>query len=74
MAKRGLLPEHVTSFILKLMILPASTSALERCFSTLGNIITKKRNRLGILKAEKLCICNRMLAMEIANCESDEDL
>jgi hAT family C-terminal dimerisation region len=38
-----------------LMILPASSSGIERIFSGMGNIITKTRNRLGLEKAEKLC-------------------
>ena len=61
-AKREILPKSVTDFILQLLIIPASTSSIERCFSTLGNILTKKRNRLGVDKAEKLCMVNRMLA------------
>lgn len=55
-----------------LMILPSSTAALERAFSTMGNIITKKRNRLGIEKARKLAVVNKTLSKSIVT-ESDED-
>jgi hypothetical protein len=39
----------------KLYCLPASSASIERSFSVLGNIITKKRNRISVEKAEKLC-------------------
>jgi len=44
-----------------LLRLPSSSAGLERCFSTLGNIITEKRNRLGVGKAQKLCFVNQSL-------------
>lgn len=61
-----------------LMLLPSSTAALERSFSTMGNIITKKRNRLGIEKARKLAVINKTLGVsgDEKNLEieiSDED-
>jgi hypothetical protein len=39
----------------RLYCLPASSASIERSFSVLGNIITKKRNRFSVEKAEKLC-------------------
>jgi len=44
-----------------LLRLPSSSAGLERCFSTLGNIITEKRNRLAVEKAQKLCFVNQSL-------------
>ena len=41
-----------------LFLLPASTGGIERCFSTMGNIITKQRNRISVEKATKLCCIN----------------
>jgi hypothetical protein len=38
-----------------LLTFQASTGGIERSFSTLGSIMTKQRNRLGIEKAAKLC-------------------
>jgi hypothetical protein len=39
----------------QLYCLPASSASIERSYSVLGNIITKKRNRISVEKAEKLC-------------------
>jgi len=41
--------------ITNLLILPASLGSIERCFSSLGRIMTKQRNRLRLDKAYKLC-------------------
>jgi hAT family protein len=49
------LKEKNLDTIITLMKLPASTGSLERAFSVLNNIMTDKRNRLGIQKASKLC-------------------
>jgi len=49
------LPQGLVKLTETLFNLPASSASIERSFSTLGNILTKKRNRLGIEKAEKLC-------------------
>ena len=55
------LPSGLTKLAEELMMLPASTSAIERCFSTMGSIMTKTRNRIGIEKAGKLCFIYRTL-------------
>lgn len=55
------LPVGFQDFTLTLFILPSSTGSLERSFSTLGNILTHKRNRLGITKASQLCTINQYL-------------
>lgn len=55
------LPIGFAGLAKNLMMLPASTSAIERCFSTMGSIITDTRNRLGIEKASKLCLAYRSL-------------
>src|SRR5262245_61607645 len=54
-AFKGSLPQDAVDVIEMLFILPPSTASIERKFSTLGNIMTKQRNRLSIEKAEKLC-------------------
>ena len=44
-----------------LMSLPSSTASFERSFSTLKDIITDKRNRLGVDKASRLCTVHQSL-------------
>src|ERR1700754_4715119 len=56
--------------IRKLFSLPSSTGGIERLFSTLGNIMTKERNRLSIEKAAKLC--NIHNHYKIVQSESDK--
>jgi hAT family protein len=51
-------PNKLLDIINILFILPASSAGIERCFSTMGNIMTKQRNRLTIEKATKLCCIN----------------
>jgi len=53
--------------------LPASTGALERCFSTMGNIMCH-RSKLQVEKAGKLCSISNSLkvTMEKANESSDK--
>lgn len=58
------LPLGFQDFVIKLFVLPSSTGSLERNFSTLGNILTKKRNRLGIGKASKLCVVHQILQVD----------
>lgn len=48
-----------------LLKLPASTAGLERTFSTMGNIISDKRNRLGLSKVDKLCFVNQRLRSSV---------
>jgi len=45
--------------------LPASTGALERCFSTMGNIMSFKRNKLAVEKAGKLCTISNSLKVSM---------
>ena len=45
----------------KLLVMPASSAAIERIFSNFGLIQTKLRNKLGIQKWGKLVFCYRML-------------
>jgi hypothetical protein len=47
-----------------LLGLPASSAGLERCFSTLGNTITDRRNRISVEKAKKVCFVNHSLRKE----------
>ncbi|OXA39541.1 hypothetical protein Fcan01_25605 [Folsomia candida] len=62
------LPIGFAKLAKELMMLPASTSGMERCFSTMGIIISKTRNRIEIEKASKLCMIYRTL-----NCGRLED-
>jgi hypothetical protein len=55
------LPIGFADLAQKLMTLPASTSGMERCFSTMGSIMTDTRNRIGVEKTSKLCAVNRHL-------------
>lgn len=55
------LPIGFSKLASELMLLPASTSPMERCFSTMGSIMTETRNRIGIEKASKLCMIYRVL-------------
>jgi len=48
----------------KIFVLPSSTGAVERNFSTLANIMTKQRNRLSIDKASKLCRIHNFLTLQ----------
>jgi hypothetical protein len=55
------LPQGLSKLAQRLMLLPASTSGMERCFSTMGSIMTDNRNRIGVEKTSKLCAINRHL-------------
>ena len=69
------LPPNLCDLAETLMLLPASASAIERCFSTMNLIFHRLRSRLGIEKAAKLCFINRNIRgshFELAfNLESD---
>ena len=58
------LPDGFAELCQRLMMLPASTSGIERSFSTMGAIMTDVRNRLGLQKASKLCLINRTINAE----------
>jgi hypothetical protein len=45
----------------KLLEMPSSSAAIERIFSNFGMILSKLRNRLGLVQAGKLVFCYRML-------------
>ena len=51
-------PQGILEIINTLFLLPAGSSGIERSFSTMGNIMTKQRNRLSVEKATKLCCIN----------------
>jgi len=56
--------------------LPASTGALERCFSTMGNIMSLKRSKLQVEKAGKLCSISNSLKVtmgKVTNSSSDKN-
>ena len=55
------LPEGFTELIITLQSSVASSSSLERIFSTFGLVMTKRRNKLGLEKAQKLVFVYRML-------------
>jgi hypothetical protein len=57
-------PEALKVLASKLFVLPSSTGAVERSFSTLGNIMTKQRNRLSIEKGSKLCRIHNFLKLQ----------
>lgn len=61
-------PVSAIDFICRLMKLPAGAADIERHFSTLGNIMSQRRARLGIEKASKLCQIYKALA---GNCEAN---
>ena len=58
------LPTGLSKLAQDLMMLPASTSSMERCFSTMGSIMTETRNRIGVEKASRLCTIYRHLNFE----------
>jgi hAT family protein len=63
------IPPRLLDMVQGLFVLPASTAGIERCFSTMGNIMTKQRNRLSVEKATKLCCINGFF--KIQNSEKD---
>lgn len=70
MAKFTNIDKTCIDFCETLMMLPASSACIERSFSTLSDIVTKKRNRLTVDKAQKLCVVNRKLAPK----SNDQDM
>ena len=56
----------------KILAIPSSSAKSERVFSTGGNIVTKKRNRLSPKKVEDLIIIAEN-AKEVEDIELDED-
>lgn len=63
-AFKGTFNKTLENLIESIFIMPASTGAIERNFSTLGNIITNQRNRLSVPKAEKLCVVNNYYKLQ----------
>jgi hypothetical protein len=51
-------PKPFAELVHTLFLFPASTAGIERCFSTMGNIMTRQRNRISVEKAAKLCAIN----------------
>ena len=49
------LPIGLSELAQTLMKLPASSAGIERCFSALGSIMSKKQSRLEVEKGYKLC-------------------
>lgn len=62
------LTQDIKTVVDRIFLLPASTSGIERSFSTLSQIMTKQRNRLSVEKAEKLCVISNYY--KIVNSES----
>lgn len=57
-AATSVVPKKLLEMIEILFLIPAGTGGIERCFSTMGNIMTKKRNRLEVETAAKLANIN----------------
>jgi len=70
-------PEKFIDFAIKLLNIPASSAAIERNFSALNDIMTKKRNQLGVEKAGQLCGIYRVLSRKVpkdsCNIEKESD-
>ena len=54
-------PEEFTQLMEQVQSVPCSSASIERSFSTLGNVHSKIRNRLGVQKAAKLAKCYSLL-------------
>ena len=65
--------ESAINFCESIMLLPASTAAIERSFSTLGDILTKKRNQLKVDRAKKLCVVYKTLASVESDNETESE-
>lgn len=52
---------HLAALAKKLLSIPATSTTSERLFSTAGNVITSKRNRINPERAEQLIFLNRNL-------------
>lgn len=50
--------------IAKLFALPDSTGAIERNFSTMGQIMSDQRNQISVETASKLCVINNHYKMQ----------
>lgn len=60
-SKNADIPDSFLDLMLTLHTATASSSSLERIFSTFGLVMSKLRNKLGLDKAQKLVFCYRML-------------
>ncbi|CAG7727110.1 unnamed protein product [Allacma fusca] len=49
------IPEGLMNLAISLMVLPASTSTVDQCCNTIGNIMSTHKKKLGLDKALKLC-------------------
>lgn len=56
-----LVNQQFVNFAICVLSCPASSAAIERIFSSFGNVHTKARNRLGVERASKLVFCYRLL-------------
>lgn len=63
----------VVQFVVKLMRFPAGSADIERHFSTLGNILSVRRMRLGIEKASKLCLLYKHFSKDEGPCDDEID-
>ena len=61
MENAGALDASLCMLARKLLVMTASSAAIERIFSNFGLIQTKLRNKLGIQKCGKLVFCYQML-------------
>ena len=57
----GAVDASLCMLVRKLLVMLASSAAIERMFSNFGLIHTKLRNKLGIQKCEKIVFCYQML-------------
>jgi hypothetical protein len=57
-------PDSLLTLINNIFVMPSSSAGIERSFSTLGNIMTPVRNRLGLEKASMLCCIHNQLKLE----------
>ena len=59
-------PEDFAQLMEQVQSVPCSSASIERCFSTLGNVHSKLRNRLGVTKATNLAKCHSLLKCDEA--------
>lgn len=63
-ASKDSVRKEMLDMVMKLFALPASTGAIERNFSTLGQIMSDQRNQISVETASKLCAINNHYKMQ----------
>lgn len=66
-AVKGGVEDGFLRFVKTLYTFPSGTAGIERSFSTLGNILTKQRNRMSVEKGAKLCLIHNYYKTKVAN-------